>query len=368
LIVAEEKRKVKIKIEKLRKAFGEVVAVKDIDLDIYEGDFLTLLGPSGCGKTTTLRAISGLEEATDGKIYINDKLVFSKKDELIVAPSKRNVGLIFQSYALWPHMTVEANIAFGLKIKKLPKNEIDKRVKNILADVHLEGYGKRYPSELSGGQQQRVAIARMLINRPQIFLMDEPLSNLDARLRIEMRSELIQLHNRTGATTIYVTHDQEEAMTLSTRICVMNEGVIRQIASPEEIYGRPADMFVAGFISNPQMNFFKGIVEQKGAKTVIKAGGFSVEVPKDIVGNRNEVVFAVRPEDFVIDPKGTSYNIKTRLPAGSFQIAMANNGDEKDIALMFDGEEDITTGEVIKLVIKKDKFHIFDKKTEKRLN
>lgn len=363
-----DKRKVKIKIEKLRKAFGDVVAVNDIDLDIYEGDFLTLLGPSGCGKTTTLRAISGLEEASGGKIYINDELVFSKKDELIVAPSKRNLGLIFQSYALWPHMTVEANIAFGLKINKVPQDEINRRVTAILADVHLEEYGKRYPSELSGGQQQRVAIARMLINEPQIFLMDEPLSNLDARLRIEMRSELIQLHDRTEATTIYVTHDQEEAMTLSTRICVMNEGVIRQVDTPEVIYGKPADTFVAGFISNPQMNFFTGLIERKDGKSFISAGGFLVEVPNNIIGDREEVIFAVRPEHLLIDPDGTPYSIKTCLPAGSFQIAMAYKGEESHIALLFDGEVKVAAGEEVKLSIQKDKFHIFDKETEKRLN
>ena len=366
--MVEKKRKIKIKIEKLRKAFSDVIAVNDIDLDIYEGDFLTLLGPSGCGKTTTLRAISGLEEATDGKIYINDNLVFSRKDELVVTPSKRNVGLIFQSYALWPHMTVEANIAFGLKIKKLPKDEIDKRVKAILADVHLQDYGKRYPSELSGGQQQRVAIARMLINRPQIFLMDEPLSNLDARLRIEMRAELIQLHNRTGATTIYVTHDQEEAMTLSTRICVMNEGVIRQVGSPEEIYGKPADMFVAGFISNPQMNFFEGFVEKKDGKNFVNAGGFSVEVKEEVVGDRKEVIFAVRPEDFELKSEGTPYIIKTRLLAGNFQIVMAARNNEKNIALLLDGETKVTVEEEMKLGIKIGKFHIFDKDSEKRLN
>ncbi|RKX81174.1 MAG: ABC transporter ATP-binding protein, partial [Spirochaetes bacterium] len=238
-----DKNKVKIKLDKLRKEFGDVVAVKDIDLEIYEGDFLTLLGPSGCGKTTTLRAISGLEEASGGKIFIDGKLVFSKKDEIIVAPSKRNLGLIFQSYALWPHMTVSENISFGLKVKKLPSEEVTQRVNDILKDVQLDEYGERYPSELSGGQQQRVAIARMLVNRPQIFLMDEPLSNLDAQLRMEMRSELKQLHTKTKATTIYVTHDQEEAMTLSTRICVMNEGDIRQIGTPEEIYEKPADVF-----------------------------------------------------------------------------------------------------------------------------
>lgn len=363
-----ENRKVKIKIEKLRKEFGDFVAVKDIDLLIYEGDFLTLLGPSGCGKTTTLRAISGLEEATSGKIYINDELVFSKKDELIVPPSKRNLGLIFQSYALWPHMTVEANIAFGLKIKKLPKDEIEERVAAILKDVHLEEYGKRYPSELSGGQQQRVAIARMLVNQPQIFLMDEPLSNLDARLRIEMRSELIQLHDRTGATTIYVTHDQEEAMTLSTRICVMNDGVIRQLGTPKEIYGKPADTFVAGFISNPQMNFFTGTVERKDGKTFVTAGGFTVEVDTDIIGDREEVIFAIRPEHLNIDPEGTPYTVHTCLPAGSFQIAMASRNEESYVALLFDGEVNVAVGEEIKLSVQKDKFHLFDKKTEKRIN
>ncbi|MBI9101055.1 MAG: ABC transporter ATP-binding protein [Spirochaetales bacterium] len=363
-----EDKKIKIRIEKLRKAWGEVVAVNDIDLDILEGDFLTLLGPSGCGKTTTLRAIAGLEEPTGGKIFINGNLVFSKKDEVIVAPSKRQLGLIFQSYALWPHMTVNDNIAFGLKIKKFPKEEIDVMVKAILEDVHLEGYGERYPSELSGGQQQRVAIARMLVNRPQIFLMDEPLSNLDARLRIEMRSELIQLHNRTNATTIYVTHDQEEAMTLSTRICVMCDGVIRQIGAPEEIYGKPADLFVAGFISNPQMNFFEGKVVRDGAKTSVDAGGFLVDVSSDIIGDRNEVVFAVRPEDFIISKEGAAYSVKTRLPTGSSQIAMVTCGDEKDVALMLDGEVKIASGDNIKLQIKNNKYHLFDKKTEKRIN
>ena len=366
--MSEENRKVKIKVEKLRKAFGDVVAVNDIDLSIYEGDFLTLLGPSGCGKTTTLRAISGLEEASGGKIYINDELVFSKEDELIVAPAKRNLGLIFQSYALWPHMTVEANIAFGLKMKKLPQAEIEEKVTSILRDVHLDDLGERFPSELSGGQQQRVAIARMLVTEPQIFLMDEPLSNLDARLRIEMRSELIQLHNRTDATTIYVTHDQEEAMTLSTRICVMKDGDIRQLDTPEVIYNKPADMFVAGFISNPKMNFFKGIVETKNGQAIVNAGGFSPEVGTDVVGDRKEVVFAVRPEDLIIDPLGTPYKVITRLPAGSYQIVMASRNDEESIALMFDGEIKVAVGEIINLSIKNDKYHIFDKETERRLN
>ena len=360
--------KTKIKIRKLRKAWGDVVAVNDIDLDIQEGDFITLLGPSGCGKTTTLRSIAGLEEPSGGTIYINDKLVFSKEDEVIVSPAKRELGLIFQSYALWPHMTVNDNVAFGLKMKKLPKEEINEKVNAILKDVHLEGYGERFPSELSGGQQQRVAIARMLVNKPQIFLMDEPLSNLDARLRIEMRSELIQLHKRTNATTIYVTHDQEEAMTLSTKICVMNEGVIRQVGSPEEIYGKPADLFVAGFISNPQMNFFDGRVVRKDGKPLVEAGGFSIEVPSETVEERKEVVFAVRPEDFLVNNGGVPYRVETRLPTGSSQIAMVSRGEEKNVALLLDSGIRIAADDDITLGVKPGKFHLFDCKTEKRLN
>jgi len=363
-----DKNKVKIKLDKLRKEFGDVVAVKDIDLEIYEGDFLTLLGPSGCGKTTTLLAISGLEEASGGKIFIDGKLVFSKKDEIIVAPSKRNLGLIFQSYALWPHMTVSENISFGLKVKKLPSEEVTQRVNDILKDVQLDEYGERYPSELSGGQQQRVAIARMLVNRPQIFLMDEPLSNLDAQLRMEMRSELKQLHTKTKATTIYVTHDQEEAMTLSTRICVMNEGDIRQIGTPEEIYEKPADVFVAGFISNPKMNFFNGRVSKVNKKTFIDAGGFSIEVPEDVVGTREEVRLAVRPEDFDISGTGISYTVQTRLPTGSSQILMAENQSGDNLTLFFSTEISAKAGDVIKLSIKPGKIHIFDNETSLRLN
>ncbi len=363
-----DNNKLKIRLDKLRKEFGDVVAVNDINLDIYEGDFLTLLGPSGCGKTTTLRAISGLEEASGGKIFIDNHLVFSKKDEVFVAPSKRNLGLIFQSYALWPHMTVYENIAFGLKVKKLPSGEVAKKVKAILEDVQLDEYGERYPSELSGGQQQRVAIARMLVNQPQIFLMDEPLSNLDAQLRMEMRSELKQLHTRTKATTIYVTHDQEEAMTLSTRICVMNEGIIRQVGTPEEIYSRPADIFVASFISNPKMNFFIGKVENIKDKTFIEAGGFSIEIPSGIVGARKELRLAVRPEDFYVSDKGVPYTVQTRLPTGRSQIVMVGNQSGASITLLFNTEVNIQADDIIHLSIKQGKYHLFDNDSGKRLN
>lgn len=360
-------KKIKISVKKLRKAWGDVVAVKDIDLDIYEGDFITLLGPSGCGKTTTLRAIAGLEEPTNGQIEINGEVVYSKADEIIVAPAKRNLGLIFQSYALWPHMTVKGNIGFGLKMKKMDKDEIDRRVEKILGDVHLDGLGERYPSELSGGQQQRVAIARMLINQPQIFLMDEPLSNLDARLRIEMRSDLIELHYDTNATTIYVTHDQEEAMTLSTKVCVMKDGVIRQFDTPENIYNKPADMFVANFISNPKMNFFDATVQTDDTGTYVVGAGFKVKVDPKIVAGQTTVAAAVRPEDFVVGNEGAPFKVKTKLFMGSNQIVMASNGTD-DIAMTLDDDVAVERGQDVKLTIKDDKIHLFDKKTELRLN
>lgn len=357
----------KIRLEGITKQWGDVVAVNNLDLQIERGDFLTLLGPSGCGKTTTLRSIAGLEEPNGGKIFINGKMVFSREDEIVVEPSKRNLGLIFQSYALWPHMTVFQNIAFPLQMKKMKKGEIKKQVAQALADVRLQGYAERYPAELSGGQQQRVAIARMLINRPEIFLMDEPLSNLDARLRIEMRAELKQLHQRLEATTVYVTHDQVEAMTISSRICVMNEGIIQQIGTPEEVYRRPANLFVARFISNPQMNFFEGQVVKEGGKTAVEAGGFRLPVEAETVGDRTELTVAVRPEDFRVSDKGVEYHIDAQLPAGSSKIIMVSKDGGSPVALLFDGTFKAITGDIIRLEVKPEAFNLFDNKTEQVL-
>ncbi len=357
---------VKIRIENLTKKWGQIVGIENLNLEIDRGDFITLLGPSGCGKTTTLRSIAGLEEPTAGRIWLDKTCVFSKADEVVVAPAKRDLGLIFQSYALWPHMTVFNNIAFGLKIKKLPKREIARQVNQILKDVRLDGYAERYPQELSGGQQQRVAIARMLINRPSIFLMDEPLSNLDARLRLEMRSELKELHRNSQATTVYVTHDQEEAMTISSRICVMNEGEIRQIGAPEEVYRKPADLFVAEFISNPKMNFFEGIVEKAGDRTIVSAGGFKLPVDKAVIGDRKAVIAAVRPEDFIVHDSGVEYSVDTQLPAGSSKIVMASRNGVQ-IALLFEGTFKVSQGDKLKLLVKEGLFNIFDTKTEKRI-
>ena len=232
------------------KSYGKEVVVKNLDLKVETGEFLTILGPSGCGKTTTLRMIAGLEEPDQGMIKLDDKVVFSRNDGVVVPPEARHLGLIFQSYALWPHMTVAKNITLALKEQKISKSEIADRLKNALEMVQLTGYAERYPSELSGGQQQRVAVARLIALRPKILLMDEPLSNLDAKLRTEMRASLKRLHRDLTATTVYVTHDQIEALTLSDRVIIMNEGRIMQEGSPYDIYHHPANIFVAEFIGD----------------------------------------------------------------------------------------------------------------------
>lgn len=358
--------KVKIRIENLSKIWGNVKAIDNVSLDIKEGSFLTLLGPSGCGKTTTLRSIAGLEEPTMGKIYINDKLVFSKKDEIVVEPVKRDIGLIFQSYALWPHMTVSENIGFGLKIKKLPETEVKKQVGDILRNVHLESLGGRYPNEISGGQQQRVAIARMLITKPGIFLMDEPLSNLDAKLRMEMRSEVKRLHQESGATTVYVTHDQEEAMTMSTHICVMKDGVIRQMDSPEALYRKPADLFVADFISNPKMNFYDADVSREGGKTFVSFAGFKIKVDSDAMGDRKKVRVAVRPEDFCRDTNGVEFSLVTQLPTGPAQILNLEK-EEIPATMVSPDYIKINPGEKLKIGIREEAYNIFDLDTGKRI-
>ena len=255
-------KKVIVRLENFCKSYENKEVIKDINLEVYEGEFLTLLGSSGCGKTTILRAISGLDPVTSGKIYINDV------DVTNLDPQEREVNTIFQNYALFPLMTIEDNIGFGLKMKKVPKEEIKKAVKEMMELVHLEGYEKRFPSELSGGEQQRVSIVRGLINNPKVLLLDEPLSNLDAKLRVQMRTEIAKLHERLGATMIYVTHDQTEAMTLGTKIVVMKDGIIQQVDTPQNLYNYPQNLFVAGFIGSPQMNFIDVAVAKEDGKVV----------------------------------------------------------------------------------------------------
>ena len=315
-----------ITVKNLTKYFGDVKAVNQVNLTIEPGSFLTLLGPSGCGKTTLLRCIAGLEDPDGGEIYIGDKLIFSYDKGISVPPGKRDLGLVFQNYALWPHMKVEKNITFALEIQKLSKEEMHKRVKETLAEVQMEGYEGRYPREMSGGQQQRIALARMLAYRPKVFLMDEPLSNLDARLRMDMRSELKRLHHTSGATTIYVTHDQVEALTMSSKIAVMKDGVLQQLDTPDVVYHYPANLFVADFIGNPKVNLLDGVVE---GNRCVKVSGFDLTV--DTGNARGEVVVAIRPEDVTISPQpvpdAIEFNVYSVLPSGADTTIVASRGD-----------------------------------------
>ncbi len=323
-----------ISIKNLTKRFGKVNAVNDVSLTIEPGAFLTLLGPSGCGKTTLLRCVAGLEEPDEGEIYIGNKLVFSRAQGISLPAGQRNLGLVFQNYALWPHMTVYKNMTFALEIQKLPKAEMDRRAKDALAEVQMQGYEDRYPREMSGGQQQRIALARMLAYRPQVFLMDEPLSNLDARLRMDMRSELKRLHHVSGATTIYVTHDQVEALTMSSNIAVMKEGVLQQLGTPDRIYHYPANLFVADFIGNPKVNLLDGVVDGNGS---VDLGEFRLAM--DTHHATGNVVVAIRPEDITISPASvlgavefTAYSV---LPAGADSTIVAHRaGTEVTVKVM----------------------------------
>jgi multiple sugar transport system ATP-binding protein len=284
------------------------------------------LGPSGCGKTTLLRCISGLEDPDDGEILIGDKLVYSRRKGISLPPGQRDLGLVFQNYALWPHMTVYKNMTFALEIQKLSKAEMEQRVKESLAEVQMSGYEDRYPREMSGGQQQRIALARMLAYRPKVFLMDEPLSNLDARLRMDMRTELKRLHHMSGATTVYVTHDQIEAMTMSTKIAVMKEGVVQQMETPDRVYHFPANLFVADFIGNPKVNLIPGQVCGKDAADL---GAFVV--PVKTYQQRGEVVVGIRPEDIAVktqgDNGGVEFQAYSVLPSGADTTIVARRGD-----------------------------------------
>ena len=282
-----------VRIEHVFKRFGDVTAVSDFDLTVKDGEFVSLLGPSGCGKTTSLRMIAVFERATEGEIYIGDHCVSSHIKNTFVPPEKRDIGMVFQSYAVWPHMTVTENVAYPLKIQKVPKEERAARVAEMLKLVHLDEYGSRYPHQLSGGQQQRVALARALVMRPGLLLLDEPLSNLDAKLRESMRFEISSIQKELGITVIYVTHDQSEAMTMSDRVVVMSRGVIQQIGTPYEIYRNPANKMVADFIG--LVNFVEG--EVQGDRVYISGTGVSFPNTSGITGS---ATIAVRPENITM--------------------------------------------------------------------
>lgn len=317
------------------------MAVDDVSLTVAEGEFLTLLGPSGCGKTTMLRMIAGLEDPSEGEIVMHGQLVWSTRRGVFIPPGKRNLGLVFQSYALWPHMTAAENVGFGLRIKGLPKEEIRRRVQEALDQLQLSELGQRYPQELSGGQQQRVALARMLVTRPRIFLMDEPLSNLDAKLRVDMRAEIKRLHREAGATTIYVTHDQAEALTMSDRIVVMREGVVQQVGTPREVYRRPANLFVAGFMGNPAANLLSGRTAVVDGRIVVEVGAFCLPTtaPPEMAGR--SVVASIRPEEVQLslspEEGAVPFTIYSALPGGADLIVKARKeGIEVTCRMMAD--------------------------------
>ncbi len=359
----------KIVLNNITKKWGDFTAVENLNLEIGDCDFVTLLGPSGCGKTTTLRMIAGLETPTEGKITIGDKVVFDSETGINVTPDKRNVGFLFQNYALWPHMTVHQNIAFGLENMKWKKSDIDKRVKEMLALLKIEEFEQRYPAEISGGQQQRVAIARTLAPSPKVLFMDEPLSNLDAKLRADMRSELKRLHNDTKATFVYVTHDQLEAMTLSTRICLMNGGYLQQYDAPLTVYNKPANLFVAGFVGNPTMNIIDGSLKKNGGEYEIDFLGIkALFKPNEKIDiSDREICLGIRPEFVRICDNGKLETIAySTLPSGLETTVKLKKGDQIISSIQF-GAVDYPVDKKINCDVVGNTVCVFDKESKNLL-
>ena len=358
-------------LKNVRKEFGnKFVAVDNLNMVIEDRSFITLLGPSGCGKTTTLRMIAGLETPTSGQIIIDGVTVFDAEKGINVPPDKRDVGFLFQNYALWPHMTVYKNIAFGLENLKWPKDKIAERVEELLKMLKIEQFGSRYPSELSGGQQQRVAIARTLAPRPRVLFMDEPLSNLDAKLRGEMRTELKRLHVDTNSTFIYVTHDQLEAMTLSTKVCLMENGKLRQFAPPLEIYKRPDNIFVADFMGNPTMNFLDATMKKTGEKTAeLTFGGIRTRYTAEaaLPEKLENVVLGIRPEHIgILEDGSMKASIYTTLPTGMETTVKIRLGEQILSAVVF-GSVDYAVDQPIALRFLDSQILLFDKATGDRI-
>ncbi len=359
-----------VTLDHVTKQFGEVVAVNDMTIDVEDKEFLVLVGPSGCGKSTTLRMIAGLEELTAGNIYIGERLVND------VAPKDRDIAMVFQSYALYPHMSVYDNLAFGLRLRRTPRKEIDRRVHEAAEILGIAALLSRKPKQLSGGQRQRVALGRAIVREPRVFLMDEPLSNLDAKLRVATRAELIKLHQRLQTTVVYVTHDQVEAMTMGSRIAVQRDGVLQQLEAPQTLYDYPANMFVAGFIGSPSMNFFDGRVSGTADAMYVDSGTFKVRVPSDKVEKLvkyigQEIIFGIRPEDIAErasvqnPPAETTLKVKIDVvePMGSEQFVYLLTGETEFIARM-DARLPVKAGQEIEVVIDMDRMHTFDRQTQ----
>lgn len=353
-----------IELRHVSKRFGKLTVVDNLSLVIEPGSFLTLLGPSGCGKTTILRMIAGLEEPDAGDILINGRTVFSAEQDIFVPPAQRNLGLVFQSYALWPHLTVYQNVAFGLELAKRSKPEVKRRVSEILTDLQIGDMGERYPQEMSGGQQQRVALARMLAPEPGIFLLDEPLSNLDARLRMDMRAELKRLHHDTHATTVYVTHDQLEALTMSTHIAVMKIGKLQQYASPNQVYRLPANIFVADFIGNPKINLIDAVAKSSNGAACLEFASFEIAgIPTHASG---AVVAAIRPEDIHVsltpEPLAVEFRTYSVLPAGS-EIIVSAIRDKLSLIIKETRDINIDMDRSIWLTFDSKKINVYEKET-----
>ncbi len=344
-------------------------AVDKLNLVIENGSFVSLLGPSGCGKTTTLRMIAGLETPTEGEIYFDDVCVFSEEKGINLSPDKRNIGFIFQGYALWPHMTVYKNISFGLENMKWPKDKIDARVKEICATMRIEEYMERYPSELSGGQQQRVAIARTLAPNPSILLMDEPLSNLDAKLRNDMRAELKRLHLTTGSTFVYVTHDQSEAMTLSTKVALLKLGILQQYSSPLELYGEPNNVFCADFMGNPSMNFVKCRSEKAEKGITLHTNQFIVHfMPNDDIDLQadHDYILGIRPEFVSVSDEGVEAKVTSSLPSG-METTLSLAVDDIIISAVAFGSIDFKMDSTVHFNFSGNRYVLFDGETEEKL-
>ncbi|CEP69403.1 Transport-associated OB, type 2 [Moorella glycerini] len=352
-----------VRLEGVSKVFGNTTAVARTDLEIKDGEFLVLVGPSGCGKSTTLRMIAGLETPTEGDIYIGERKVTH------LEPKDRDIAMVFQNYALYPHMKVFDNMAFGLRLRKLPKKEIEARVKEAAEILGIAHLLDRYPKQLSGGQRQRVALGRAIVRHPQVFLMDEPLSNLDAKLRVQTRAELIKLHQRLETTVIYVTHDQTEAMTMGTRIVVMKDGVVQQVGTPREIYNNPGNIFVAGFIGSPPMNFIKGTLEKTNGKWLFKAQGITLTLlATDMATSPNkDVILGIRPESLSIVNGENSKNecisceVEVVENIGSETIIHARTPGKEEVVIKASGfEKAPQIGAVIKVKASQGNLHLFD--------
>ena len=366
----------KIELQHIDKYYGENHVLRDINLTIEDGDFMTLLGPSGCGKTTTLRVISGLEKPQNGTLLMDGKVIVDAKEAFFEAPSKRNLNLVFQSYALWPHMTAYENVAFGLKIKRLSRQEVEERVMGALRKMRIEEYRDRYPNELSGGQQQRVAIARAIATSPKLLLLDEPLSNLDARLRIDMRAELKRLHRETGTTIIYVTHDQVEALTMSTKIALFKEGEIAQVATPLELYTNPIDLAAADFIGNPRINFIDAVGYFNGSELRVKSelGEYRFVKEKMKPGEEYpenqefDCVLGIRPEMVEIETEssGRDHSVAATVyasqPAGSETLVTLTVGKVEFLAIQI-GLTEYEINQKVFAVLHPSRMNVYNKAT-----